>query len=74
LGDKWHLGYSNIDILANFLYLVNSFDRKPNILVFYKFILWTVIPQWFGKESDLSSDFLQRITNIGRFCNFSEYT
>jgi hypothetical protein len=38
LGDKWHLGYSNTAILANFFSIVNSFDGKPIILVNNKFI------------------------------------
>jgi hypothetical protein len=38
LRDKWHLGYSNADSLAMFLILVNSFDEKPNILIYCKFI------------------------------------
>jgi hypothetical protein len=31
LGDKWHLGYSNIGSLANILNVVKIFDNIQNI-------------------------------------------
>jgi hypothetical protein len=38
LGNKWHLGYSNVVIIANILSIVNIFDKMKNNLIYGQFI------------------------------------
>jgi len=48
LGNKWHLGYSNILIIANIFVIVNIFDKKQNILITGKYICLSPEEQLVG--------------------------